>query len=245
MKKSDVNTKQCGETVLMKASQWGHLDAVSTLLAADDINIKSSVGWIALLEACRFGHIEVVKVLLAAHSLNPTNDFINDTTAHYRKTVLMYACMSGHVEVVKLLLSIPTIIIHLKDRGEKTALDFAQGKANEDEIMALLQGELLPSFTAQGKANEDEIMALLQGELLPSFTHIHSPLLLTLTISHCLSLSALIPSHSVHHALLLCFTLFWTCHSFFSLQISRLQIHEIRSSARKSLMMMEILPVSD
>jgi hypothetical protein len=135
------------------------------------------------------GHIEVVKILLAAHSLNPTNDFINDTT-NQQMTALMIACYKSRVELIKLLLSIPTINIHLKDRGNKTALDLVKGEANEDEIKALLQCELT--------------------SLLPSLTfNLHS------LCSHCLahtaslSLSALIPSHSVHHALLPC------CVSFF------------------------------
>jgi hypothetical protein len=67
--------------------------------------------------------------------------------------------MYSRVEITKLLLSIPRINAHLKSRRGKTALYIVKG-TREDEIMALVQGELL-SFQLQIRALIIVILALL------------------------------------------------------------------------------------
>jgi hypothetical protein len=133
-----------GMTVLHWAAHNGYLNAVLTLLAAEGIDIcaKDSLQRTALMYACQGGNVEIVKALLAA--LKETTNFdINDKSI-YEETALIRACMWNHAEVIKILLSIPRINTHLKCNSGLTALDYVKGTPNEDEIMALFQGELLP-----------------------------------------------------------------------------------------------------
>jgi ankyrin repeat protein len=145
-KGANVNTKnEHGRSVLMNAIFNGYLNAVEMLLVAEgiDIRTKDNGQGTVLMYACSGGNIEIVKALLAALKKTPNFD-INDIFKG-GSTALMFACVHGNVEVTKLFFSIPRINTHLKDSGGKTALDFAKGKANEDEIRALFQGEFLPS----------------------------------------------------------------------------------------------------
>jgi ankyrin repeat protein len=144
-KGANVNTKdEYGMTVLHYAVRLGYLNAVLMLLAADGIDIcaKANHQGTALMFACGGGNVEIVKALLAALKKTPNFD-INDKNAN-GFTALMYACVHTHVEIVKILLSIPRINTNMKNIGGTTALDYAQGRMNEDEIMVLFQGELLP-----------------------------------------------------------------------------------------------------
>jgi ankyrin repeat protein len=141
---ADVNTKNYGFSALMNATMWGHLDAVTTLLAAEgiDINIKSSAGSTAFMIACIKGRIELVKALLAAHQ--KTSNFNINNTNNNGSTALMISCMNSPVETAKLLLTIPQINTRVQNNYGQTALEHAKGKEKEDEIKALFQGELLP-----------------------------------------------------------------------------------------------------
>jgi ankyrin repeat protein len=140
---ANVNTKKY-DTVLIAATRNRYLDAVKTLLAAEgiDINAMNGNGYTALMMACMRNHTKIAKELLAAHKLTSNFD-INDKSV-YGSTALMHSCGNSNVELFQLLLSIPNIDIHLKDAHGMTALDCAEGQANEDEIRALFQGELLP-----------------------------------------------------------------------------------------------------
>jgi ankyrin repeat protein len=141
---ANVNTKRHGDTVLIAATRKRHLDAVKALLAAEgiDINAKSSGGYTALMVACLYNHIEIAKELLAAHKLTSNFD-INDKSIN-GSTALMYSCENSNVELTQLFLSVPGINIHLQNEYGNTALFYAKGTVNGDEIKALFQGELLP-----------------------------------------------------------------------------------------------------
>jgi ankyrin repeat protein len=151
-KGAKVNTKDGdnGFSVLMNAVFHRHLVAVKTLLTVEGIDIyaKDKFQKTALMHACYTGNIEIVQALLEA-SKKTSNFDINDAN-RYETTFLMYPCMRSNVETTKLLLSIPQINTHLKSNSGQTALDYAEGTANEVEIRALFQGELLP-FSAADK----------------------------------------------------------------------------------------------
>jgi ankyrin repeat protein len=149
VKGADVNTKGAnGTSVLHWAAYWGYLNAVETLLATEGINIdvKDNSHVTALMAACSHGHVEIVKALLEALKKTPRFD-INDKTIS-GMTALIWSCMHSHVEITKLLLTTPRISTHLKSNLGLTALDHVEGGKNEDEIEALFQGKLLPSFLA-------------------------------------------------------------------------------------------------
>jgi ankyrin repeat protein len=152
-------------TVLYCAVSNSHLGAVKTLLAAGSIDKSTFWGYgmcfkIACDNVCEEGCIEIVKELLAAHKrLNPTLNLPGFDINEYDRegdTTLMRCCSYNfNLEVIELLLSIPSIDIHLKSRDwtENTALEsgssLGQDEVNEyeaNEMRALFQGELLPSF---------------------------------------------------------------------------------------------------
>jgi ankyrin repeat protein len=146
---ADINTaNDYGRSVLMCTASNGYLDAAKELLAAEDIDIGVKVlfiGYTAFTYACNNGHPEIATLLLAAHKkLNPNFDINDYCVYHGGNTVLMGACQSSHVDAVKFLLSIPNINVQAKNDEGETALDHVKGRAKEDEMRALFQGELLP-----------------------------------------------------------------------------------------------------
>jgi ankyrin repeat protein len=135
-------------SALIDAVNESNLSEVKSLLAAGGIDIcaKDHCGNTALHCACAYGNVEIAKELLAA--LKKTSNFDINDKGYGGNTALIFACVYSRVEVVKLLLTVPNINTHLKNSDGKTALDRAKGEANEDEIKALFQGELLPSSSA-------------------------------------------------------------------------------------------------
>jgi hypothetical protein len=72
-KGANINTRQYGNTVLMRASGCGNIGAVNTLLAADNINVnlKSNDRQTALMKACGAPDpVEVIKLLLSIPTIN-------------------------------------------------------------------------------------------------------------------------------------------------------------------------------
>jgi ankyrin repeat protein len=140
-----------GMTILSIAVYYGHLNAVKMLLTVEGIDIcaRNMIGNTAFELACIGGHAEIAKELLAAAYKKTSNFDINDKDSAGR-TVLMLSCgKQRHVKIIKLLLSTSNINIHLKNKEGKTALELlATFPANQDEIRALFQGELLPSSSA-------------------------------------------------------------------------------------------------
>jgi hypothetical protein len=133
-----------GFTVLHYAVANAHLNAVKALLTAEgiDLDAKDNFQATAFLYACFGGHVEIIKAFLEAYKKTSNFD-INDTFID-GQTALMGACVHNRVEATKFLLSIPHINAHQESDYGNTALFFAKGKPNEDEIRALFQGELLP-----------------------------------------------------------------------------------------------------
>jgi ankyrin repeat protein len=195
----DVNERDpdvflLGQTALIASADWGHLDAVKTLLSAKDIDIyaQDRNGNTAFYTACFRGRLEVAKELLEAHKLTSNFD-INDKNKN-GLTVLMRACDSTSVEVIKFLLTISGIKLHLKDSGGRTTLERTKGRANEVEVRSLFQGELFPLEAA------DKESSLILTHSLSSLSHTIPPL--TLFNRTLLTLS------SIFHFVALTFLLF-------------------------------------
>lgn len=98
MGKADVEERSSdyGSTALMKASRFGHLEAVKCLLAANaDVNLTNTYGRFALWLAARNGKRNVCELLLAAKA---------DVNMHVmRQTALDVAVMRKKNSVVELL----------------------------------------------------------------------------------------------------------------------------------------------
>jgi len=129
--KHDVN----GDTALMQACEFGHLDIVKVLLDHDscDVNHRNSNGYVPIIIAGRNGQTAIVQYLLTKGAdINREN--INGDTA------LTWASNNQHPETVALLLSQGGEVNHCTKSGA-TALTLAgAGRSSEVTRLLLAQG---------------------------------------------------------------------------------------------------------
>ena len=98
LKTCDVNTRNAfEETVLMVASEWGHLDIVKIILKyRPKVNASDKFGETALMKAAESGELEVVKALLNYGA----NKYRVDSS---HETALKKAIRKGHNDIAELL----------------------------------------------------------------------------------------------------------------------------------------------
>ncbi len=85
-------TDKSGRTILILASENGHLDIIKKLInSGADVNATDEYGWTALVCSSYNGHREIVKELIKAG-------------ANIKKISLVKACKNGHLEIVKELI---------------------------------------------------------------------------------------------------------------------------------------------
>jgi len=121
-----------GETPLIEASRYGHVEMVSLLLNADaDINGRDTFNQTALMIASMFGQIEVVKLLLTSGAR------VNKRTRDCRDSALMYATAGGHIEIVKLLIAAGAKV-NVTNKSGYTPLTNALNWKNIDMVNVLL-----------------------------------------------------------------------------------------------------------
>lgn len=143
-----VNAKaQFGLTPLHLACQRGNLDAVTTLLKCEniDVNIQDEYMDTPLHEACMNGHQEIVKKLLAHISCSDIRAF-NPQNSEF-KTPFHFACHEGQAEVVQLLLAhvhdnyqMISLLLTTLDNERNTALHLAC-ESGDEKIVAMLVRE--------------------------------------------------------------------------------------------------------
>ena len=152
-------------TLLMIASDLGHLAVVETLLVEynNDPNIQNIVGWSAIMFASHSGHLQVVELLLNQNA---------DPNAHDNEgcTALMFACQNGHVHIVELLLK-ENVDPNVCSITGWTALLLASKNGHSNVVVMLLQYKANPhveirnhldSFTiATVKGNTDVVNTFL------------------------------------------------------------------------------------
>ena len=132
-----------GHTVLMMASENGHLEIVEKLIEAGaDVNAKDRLNNTALIKASKKGGVEVIKALLDAGAKVDEKD-------KFSQTALMWASWCGCLDVVKALLS----------RGAKVdekAIDYT----SDDEIKKMLRKALIKQ---KEKQNEKTFINKISG----------------------------------------------------------------------------------
>jgi len=133
---ADPNTPLGGPgwTPLMIAAVEGHQEAVSILLKAGaNANAKNNLGRTALMFASTHGYVEIAQVLLE-HGAQP-NVVPNDNTGW---TALIVSARTGRIATVRLLLRHGADRT-IKDKGGKTALDWAEAQGHADVARILTE----------------------------------------------------------------------------------------------------------
>ncbi|RHY17250.1 hypothetical protein DYB25_002778 [Aphanomyces astaci] len=133
---ADANyANQKGTTPLMRAAQEGQAAVVSALLGKDaDSNAANMEGMTALMLASQRGHADIAEILISAGAL------VDKQTV--RSTALLLAAKRGHAGAITMLLTAGADMF-LKDERDKTALDTAPRRGN-DELIRILTIELAP-----------------------------------------------------------------------------------------------------
>ncbi|RLO06923.1 hypothetical protein DYB28_012658 [Aphanomyces astaci] len=135
---ADANyANQKGTTPLMRAAQEGQAAVVSALLGKDaDSNAANMEGMTALMLASQRGHADIAEILISAGAL------VDKQTVRHSSTALLLAAKRGHAGAITMLLTAGADMF-LKDERDKTALDNAARRGN-DELIRILTIELAP-----------------------------------------------------------------------------------------------------
>ena len=144
-----------GWTALMYASEYGNLDMVNRLLAANaKVNMVNKGGGTALMIASNNGKNDIVKLLIAKGA-NVNAIDINGTTA------LMYAAMNGDTDIVKNLLAAGANI-NTQDTYGWTALMFACRDVKEDTelIQTLIDSGANIALRTKEKDNKSDALMI-------------------------------------------------------------------------------------
>ncbi|KAG0480854.1 hypothetical protein HPP92_011712 [Vanilla planifolia] len=126
---------QDGETALYVASEKGHVEVVSEILKASDVQsaaIKANNSFDAFHIAAKQGHLGVLKEIL--HFFPSLAMTTNSSNA----TALETAAIQGHVDIVNLLLETDASLAKIARNNGKTALHTAARKGHVEVVRALL-----------------------------------------------------------------------------------------------------------
>jgi len=157
-----------GQTALMLAAQYGHVDIVKRLLSkCINVEVTDIHGYSALLHCVANNQVEVLKLLLAKSIKNinqanhvQTSALVLAANRGYHRCVqellsyketevncvdgsgdsaLIHAAEEGHAEVVELLLTKPNIEVNLKNGNGDVALMCASNRGHNNIVNMLLK----------------------------------------------------------------------------------------------------------
>eukprot|EP00039_Didymoeca_costata_P005256 m.79992 g.79992 ORF g.79992 m.79992 type:complete len:1068 (+) comp12735_c0_seq1:196-3399(+) len=162
--KKSINTaNKEGYTALICAAQAGNSQAVSSLLAVDDVNVNAANknGNSALLWACDRGHSDVVSLLLKTNGIDVNHVNKDGSSA------LILASQNGHEGCVKLLLRARGINANLVNKNGSSALTRAHRNGHMTIFKALLDAPTLSSngvLIWAAKNGHENVVALLLAD---------------------------------------------------------------------------------
>jgi len=137
----DINEKDSigdsiGNTALMEACEYGHLEIVKLLIEKGaDVNLDNNFGITALMYASKKGYLKIIELLLKNDADINYQDNYGKNSAY---TALIYACKEGQLETVKLLLK-KGANINEKDVSNETALLIACSSGHLEIVKLLLK----------------------------------------------------------------------------------------------------------
>lgn len=128
----DEKNNKDGETGLILASRYGHLEVVQELIGRGaQLNIAGKRGLTALARAAENGHLDTVKELVA----NDAEVGLRDGNG---RTVLFISACCGQLDIFRELVSVPGVHVDDVDTGGMTALMWAAWNGHVDLCLELL-----------------------------------------------------------------------------------------------------------
>lgn len=121
-----------GETALISAAWYGHLEVVQILIkAGTNVNLQTADGYTALMMSALMGHLEIVRALIkAGANVNLRSGF--------EGTALICAARGGYLEIVQILFQAGANINHQNIQGE-TALTWTVWHNHLETFRFLIQ----------------------------------------------------------------------------------------------------------
>lgn len=156
-KGADVNALDSNDnSPLINASYGSSLETVQDIInAGADITAVNKGGMSALMIAAKSGNASIAELLLKSGSrLDEINRNSEDC-----KTALMFAVSEDHADVVKILLK-NGADIYIKDRDDRTAMDFAKSS----DVKALLLKKEESKDVMQLSATEKKLNRVIAEE---------------------------------------------------------------------------------
>jgi ankyrin repeat protein len=123
------------QTPLTVSAQYGHLDAVQTLLnePSTEVVLKGKSGRSALSFAAANGHLEIVDILLERGAFRP------DEQDNMYWTPLFWAVQGDYADIVQLLLKQPSVDVNQVDKSGRSVLSWAAGEDARRALKILLK----------------------------------------------------------------------------------------------------------
>jgi ankyrin repeat protein len=142
---------ELGETPLMEAARWGHIDLVRKLIESGAVvNATTTEMWTALHAACVGEHSKIVELLLT-HKSNPNiyschRNYDEEFGWHFSGTPLHITAVNGNVSVAELLLAAGAMVSPSWDLDLRTPIFYAAAYGHHEIISCLCKHGANPKF---------------------------------------------------------------------------------------------------
>lgn len=138
----DETDEEQGETPLMEAARWGHVDTVRALLESGvNVNATTNEAWTALHAASVGKHGTIIELLLT-YKANPNiysyhRHFDEELGWHFSGTPLHVAAANGCVPVAEVLLTAGAMVSAAWDADQRTPIFYAAAYGHAEVIACL------------------------------------------------------------------------------------------------------------